>query len=121
MRKMVALLLAIVMLSTLVGGVSFAEETIDMWVQIDWLECATVEAEKFMAENPGVKINIMEAGDDYHTKIMLSVSSGEFPDIFSIDSPEVPMALDYIAPLSRRGRRLLQGEAYAWGVGTGTN
>lgn len=100
MRKMVALLLAIVMLSTLVGGVSFAEETIDMWVQIDWLECATVEAEKFMAENPGVKINIMEAGDDYHTKIMLSVSSGEFPDIFSIDSPEVPMALDYIAPLS---------------------
>lgn len=100
MKKMVALFLTVAMLMSLTGSVGLAEETIDMWVQIDWLEAATVEAERFMAENPGVKINIMEAGDDYHTKIMLSVSSGEFPDIFSIDSPEVPMALDYIAPLS---------------------
>lgn len=112
MRRLPTMLIGAMIMVLLLGALpAWAGETenIDMWVQINWLNAAQNEADKFMEENPGINITIMEAGDDYHTKIMLCVSSGEFPDIFSIDSPEVPMALDFVTPLSDEAVAYYQG------------
>lgn len=82
MKKLVALLLCVLMASSVVA-VAFAEEiTLDFWVRLQ--DDFSDEIAAFEAENPGIKVNQVNVGKDYDdlvAKYNAGMVANEMPDV----------------------------------------
>ena len=92
MKKLFCLLMALITLLGLfscVSAVSAEPVNLEIWVRADFYDILSTAAENYMAKNPDVVINIVQPSD-MSDQFALALSSGETPDIVSIDCVLVP-------------------------------
>ena len=98
MKKVLAMLLAVVMVFACVGTAAFADDEITLDVIIcqygpntqDWFlgtgMNGTNFVDKFEAENPGIKLNLeVVSWNDVYTVVDTRIAAGQAPDILNID------------------------------------
>lgn len=88
MKRFLSLLLAAALCLSLTSA-ALADGTveIDFWCQWGAEEFYNEVAEKFMAENPGVKVNVLQIPFwDYGTKLDPSLVTGVAADVFTYSS-----------------------------------
>ncbi|BAS26776.1 ABC transporter substrate-binding protein [Limnochorda pilosa] len=83
---------------------ALAQTTIVHWQHHSPARLAMVEqmAQEFMAEHPGVTIEIQSIPlEDYYTKLLPALAAGSGPDVFQIRATDVPRYVEYgvLAPL----------------------
>lgn len=97
MKKLFALLLAVVMVFACAGMAAAEDITLDVIIcqygpnTNDWFlgtgMNGTSFVEKFEAENPGIKLNLeVISWNDVHTVVSTRISNNNAPDILNIDS-----------------------------------
>lgn len=68
------------------------EVTLDLWTIDDPGEYHWVLAEEYMAENPGVTVNVRKVQfPDMVNDLARAIATGDAPDVTYIDNPEVPL------------------------------
>ncbi|MFV0414202.1 MAG: ABC transporter substrate-binding protein [Oscillospiraceae bacterium] len=86
------------------GGTSSGEQVTIQWWSPNWDETESLEmAEEFMAENPGIKVEVVITDwDTYKSKITTAISGKNAPELFTILLTDVgPFAkAGLLAPLS---------------------
>ena len=99
MKKLLALMLALVMVFALAGPTAFADDEITLDVIIcqygpntnDWFLGTGMDGtsfvEKFEAENPGIKLNLeVVSWNDVHQVVDTRIANNNAPDILNIDT-----------------------------------
>ena len=94
MKKLLAILLVLLVLSTLFAAGTKETPTMDKEITLDWWtwDPDMVEQNKtiiatFEAQNPGVKINNTMVGTkEYWTKIRIQANQNKLPDVFTMSS-----------------------------------
>ena len=99
MKKLLALMLALVMVFALAGPTAFADDEITLDVIIcqygpntnDWFLGTGMDGtnfvDKFEAENPGIKLNLeVVSWNDVHQVVDTRIANNNAPDILNIDT-----------------------------------
>ncbi len=94
MKKLLAMLLVLLVVSTLFAAGTKETATMDKEIVLDWWtwDPDMIEQNKtiiatFEAENPGVKINNTMVGTkEYWTKIRIQANQNKLPDVFTMSS-----------------------------------
>jgi len=60
------------------------------WGGPDEIAIETRNLERFMELNPGIKVELESIPDNYREKILTSIAAGTAPDVFLLDSGDVP-------------------------------
>lgn len=101
MKRFLSLLLvAALCLSLTSAALADGTVEIDFWCQWGAEEFYNEVAEKFMAENPGVKVNVLQIPFwDYGTKLDPSLVTGVAADVFTYSSNSTHAAQGYTAAI----------------------
>ena len=90
---------------------------LEVWVRADFYEILLKAADKYMASHPGVTFNIVQPSD-MSDQFALALSSGETPDIVSMDCVLIPYyaSIGALADITDRFNALAYSSTYSGGL-----
>ena len=119
MKKTLCLLLALVIVLCSVSLTALAEEkvTLEIWVRSHFVDIMTKAADKYMAANPNVELNVVQPSD-MSDQFALALFSGETPDIVSMDCVLIPFyaSIGALADITDRFNTLSYKDAFSGGL-----